>query len=345
MKKNILSLVIWVLFCSCTQDEYTRNMPTVTISIKKIVSQEGERYSFTDLVFFDNQFFLTFRDSDQHVYGRNGVIKLYHSFDGEQWNLIKEFSVTGMDLRDPKFSVNGDELMLYIHGIEFQGVKQIAFRDYNSKYSSLSGWDGLENVLLDNLKTDGVKIQGNESWPWRVTWYNNLAYTIGYTNGIFDMYQSVDGLFFKNKGTINNISGLPTEATIRVNNLGEFYVLARKNNENAMIGKSIDNGLNWDWLGEVPISDMGGPNFLFTKNNGIILSGRDSYHGKVVLGYYDLKQKKYSNIINIPSRSDCGYPGMVMKDNILWLSYYSSHENTYGSSIYIAKVDLSKTDL
>lgn len=39
---------------------------------------------------------------------------------------------------------------------------------------------------------------------------------------------------------------------------------------------------------------------------------------------------------------DCGYPGMVIKGDYLWLSYYSGHENTTGSSIYVSKINLKQ---
>ena len=42
--------------------------------------------------------------------------------------------------------------------------------------------------------------------------------------------------------------------------------------------------------------------------------------------------------LNLPSRGDTSYPGRVWHDDLLWLSYYSSHEGK--TSIYLAKVAL-----
>ena len=38
----------------------------------------------------------------------------------------------------------------------------------------------------------------------------------------------------------------------------------------------------------------------------------------------------------LPSGGDCSYPGMVWHDDLLWVSYYSSHEGK--GSIYLARV-------
>ena len=43
-------------------------------------------------------------------------------------------------------------------------------------------------------------------------------------------------------------------------------------------------------------------------------------------------------VLELPSGGDTSYAGMVLKDGILWVSYYSSHEGK--TSIYLAKVGI-----
>jgi hypothetical protein len=38
----------------------------------------------------------------------------------------------------------------------------------------------------------------------------------------------------------------------------------------------------------------------------------------------------------LPSGGDCSYAGMVWHDDLLWISYYSSHEGK--TSIYLATI-------
>lgn len=43
-------------------------------------------------------------------------------------------------------------------------------------------------------------------------------------------------------------------------------------------------------------------------------------------------------MLKLPSGGDSSYPGMVMHNGLLWMSYYSSHEGK--TSIYLAKIAL-----
>jgi hypothetical protein len=254
---------------------------------------------------------------------------------------MKEISVDGIDLRDPKFSQSDNKLFLYIHGSKYKEGKLIAFSDYNTTYTKEGGFQELKDVFLDNLKHNISNIEGNEAWPWRVTWYKGKAYTVGYNlNGIFDIYSSDDGTTFKNLNVFKVFDGQPSEATIRVDSNGEFFVLVRRINGSTLIGRSFDPNSNWDWSNEIEFQNFGGPNFVFTKENRMIVSGR--LHTWVSLTYYDLENHKDIVITSINSKIDCGYPGMVIKGDYLWLSYYSSHENTLGSSIYVSKINLKQ---
>lgn len=311
-----------------------------TISIKRVAYQEGRVKAFTDITFFDNQFFLVFRESDKHAHGEDGVVHLYTSLNGEEWDFLKEIKVNGIDLRDPHFAMNGDELSLYIHGSTYECQTIIHFSDFNIKYSETEGWLEPENVLLDNLASSNLTISGNEAWPWRVTWHNGKAYTIGYNGSdIFDTYTSEDGLFFNKQNAIDSLAFLPTEARIRVNNNGEFFTLVRRNLGSTLLGRSYNPENGWNWFEEIPFDNFRGPNFLMTDTNKIIFSG--GFYSWVYLGMYDLNTNSFEKIIDIPSFGDGSYPGMIIKDDVLWLSYYTSFENEVGSSVYVAKINLN----
>jgi hypothetical protein len=341
--KKILVLVIICFFISCSSQNAEQAIDD-TLIVNRITSNEGLNNAFTDLTFFNNQFFLVFREADTHAYGKDGVIKLFNSLDGIKWTLIKEFTVSGMDLRDPKFSTNKNTLTLYIHGSKYENKKLLEFRDYISQYSESDGWLGLSPVFLDNLTPNTLKILGNEAWPWRVTWHNNKAYTVAYNGAdIFDLYKSDDGIFFKNQKKFIKFDNQPSEATLRVSKQGEFFVLARRNSGSAIVGRSNDSGESWQWFGEIPFSNFRGPNFLLTDKNQIIFSG--AVYGSVYLGLYDINSNTSKELLKIPSYGEGSYPGMVIKDAVLWLSYYTSYENTTGTSIYVSKINLKKLDL
>ena len=45
----------------------------------------------------------------------------------------------------------------------------------------------------------------------------------------------------------------------------------------------------------------------------------------------------FEHVLELPSGGDTSYPGMVMHQGLLWMSYYSSHE-AHKTSIYLAKI-------
>jgi hypothetical protein len=53
----------------------------------------------------------------------------------------------------------------------------------------------------------------------------------------------------------------------------------------------------------------------------------------------DLEGKALKEI-ELPSGGDNSYPGMLIHDKKLWVSYYSSHEGN--PSIYLAQIPLNK---
>lgn len=337
MKIKIFTFLVILAFCfSCTaQDEDD----SIRISTQKITKNDGLNNAFTDLVFFDNKWFLSYRESDKHALGKDGIVKILSSTDGVNWSLLKEFQIDDLDLRDAMFAINGDKLMAYIHGSRYEGTNLVLFRDYKCDYVKGGEWQSLQPVLLDRRKGYADRIEGNQAWPWKVTWHENKAYSFGYgKDNFFDFYTSSDGLKFQNMFFAQEILGTPTEATLEVNDEGVFYVISRRNEGSAIVGKSIDSGKTFDWFGEIPINDFGGPDFIFYKD-GLLVSGRDSH--KMILGYYNLKTKQYKKLMTLKSGGDCSYAGMVLQDNTLWMSYYSGHENKSGTSVYLSKIDLN----
>lgn len=334
MKKKLLCFIFGIIFTiSCTSQDDESKLVT------RITNDKNKHQAFTDLVFFDNHFFLVFRESDSHAFGKDGIIKILNSSDGEKWEVIKEFSIDGIDLRDPKFSLNGNELMLYIHGSTYHEKKIAQFTDYRVKYSSK--WGEMEDVKLDNKTTTVSKVTGNEAWPWRVTWLNGKAYTLAYNmRDIFGLYTSYDGLHFKNSFVNYDKTAMPTEGTLVVNSKGEFYALIRRDYGSVLFQKYNDDKKKFETLGELPYINFGGPNFIFLNDKQILFSGS---YGTVLVGIYNLETNRYKILYNF-GKNDCGYAGMVIKDNEVWLSYYSSISKTE-AAIFVAKVKLQDLPL
>ena len=56
--------------------------------------------------------------------------------------------------------------------------------------------------------------------------------------------------------------------------------------------------------------------------------------------WVDVRSGSLEEFLKLPSGGDTSYPGLVVHERLLWVSYYSSHEGK--TSIYLARVRLPK---
>jgi len=110
-------------------------------------------------------------------------------------------------------------------------------------------------------------------------------------------------------------------------------------NRKGWVGTSTAPYKEWRWK-ELP-AQVGGPNFIFQQDGPTIAAVR-LYDGKVrtSLCLLDVKDGILAEALKLPSGGDTSYAGLVWHDNLLWVSYYSSHEGK--SAIYLAKAKLAK---
>ena len=317
------TVIAWAAaYYTCIAVEPPTKKPEL-VSVKKI--WHGAKHNaFTDLTRFHDQWFCTFRESEAHV-GGNGKIQVLTSTDGEKWTSAALLAEDGIDLRDPKFSITPDNrLMLVLGGSVYEGKKlkerqsRVAFSDDGHK------WTAPQRVLEKG------------DWLWRVTWYRGRAYGISYNNGI-KLVESKDGIDFKTLTTLD-VPGQPNEATLRFMDNADCVALVRREAEDkqAWIGISKAPYKNWKW--QPAGMQIGGPNFIVLGGYDMFASGRQYgatwADSKTFFGHMDLKSVKSELVL--PSGGDCSYAGMAWYDDLIWMSYYSSHEGP--TDIYLAKI-------
>lgn len=302
---------------------------------------EAPHSAFTDLIRWHGRLYCAFRTGTGHVpgaKGEDGKIQVIHSSDGKIWKPLPAVVETGIDLRDPKLSVTPEgALMLLMGGSNYDGVKLV---DRAPRVSFLTkdadAFTPVQPAEFDEqLKDDG-------NWLWRLTWHQNVGWGVVYQSDKspwgLHLVKTVDGIQYDTVTTFA-IRGKPNESTIRFDENGEMYVVVR--NEDARrighFGKSRSPFSDWNW---VPIdARLGGPEFIQLANGKWLLGTRA--YGKsptTVLG--ELQQSgHFDRWITFPSGGDTSYPGMLVHQDHLWISYYSSHEGK--SAIYLARIKLS----
>jgi hypothetical protein len=318
------------------------------VSVTKIWDK-GKHNAFTDLIRWHDRWYCTFRVADAHV-GGDGQIYVLTSADGERWELAAFIAEEGIDLRDPKLSITPDDrLMIVAGGSVYRGTKTLFGRQPRVTFSK----DGRTWTPPQRVLSEG-------EWLWRVTWHNGRAYGVSYnadarrTQAAQEAAQSPrpvsadpaewklklvtsrDGIHYEVL-THLGVPGHPNETTLRFLPDGECLALVRREAGSTFgwIGRSKPPYRDWSW--EDTKHRLGGPNFLALPDGKLWAVSR-SYPGGAKTVLARMSRDRYEPVLPLPSGGDTSYAGLVWHDDLLWVSYYSSHEGK--SSIYLAKIRL-----
>ncbi len=310
------------------------------VSVQRIWDQ-APHSAFTDLIRFKDVWYCTFREGESHV-SAAGSIRVIRSVDGESWESAAHLPPkAGRDLRDPKLVVTPDgRLMLLGFDVERLEGDQRKFVSFVSFSSDGSNWSELQPVADPDFLL------------WRVAWHKGTAYGVAYTDRrahsrrpdqeeFARLYRSEDGVQFDTYINYLFERGAPTEAsTIFLEDETALCLLRRdRKDDSAQIGISTPPYSLWEWkdLGLY----IGGPHLISLPDGRVLASGRlklPDDQRRTVLWWLDPEAGKVTEILRLPSAGDTSYPGLVLHEGLLWISYYSTHEEK--TSIYLAKVRL-----
>ncbi len=303
------------------------------ISVERIWDRAAHN-GFTSLIEFNGKLYCAFRESNGHVSDINGTIRVIASDDGENWYSAAHIFERGVDLRDPQLSVTPDNrIMINIGGSIYTGGKleemqpKVSFSDTDGRNFSTP-----QNVYIDE------KIRTGKDWLWRATWHKGKSYATIYQPAkerSVQLIVSDDGINYKFVTTFDVIGG--NETTLRFTPDNKMVaVIRRDGGNNGSIGNSEPPYKTWEW-NELK-SRLGGPDLIILENGNMLCATREypaDYNEKTIIAKVGL-DGTFVKLLTLPSGGDCSYPGFVMRDSILYVSYYSSHEEK--TAIYLAKI-------
>lgn len=302
----------------------------------RTIADDAPHNAFTDLIYWHDQFVCAFRQGRGHV-STDGRIAILTSADGDQWERAATLTIPDLDLRDASLSVTPDGRLMLIGGV--------APRKADGESSATGTFVAFSDNARDWTKPQVIVEPGR--WLWRVSWHNGKAYGVSYAtpdnHPVASLLVSDDGVKFTNLVPKLLAEGYPTEAVIRFAADGTAYCLQRRDGSapenSAYLGVSQPPYREWTWhdLHEF----FGGPNLLQLPEGQWIAAGRIVRDGVPTtdVAILDVASKQLQPILSLPSGGDTSYPGLVYRDGILWVSYYSSHEGK--TSVYLAKVRLT----
>ena len=303
------------------------------ITVRRIWDKSPHN-AFTDLIRWNEKFYCTFRTGKRHVHGDEGRIQLLESVDGQTWTSIAHLSEEGIDLRDPKLSITPDNrLMLLFGGSNYVDQKLI---DRATRVAFLEV-DGKDLSPITRVNID-KSIKSDNDWLWRVTWHKKTGYGIVYQPGGFHLIKTTNGIDYELVKSFD-FEGRPNESTIRFSANDQMRIVAR--NEETGTGHLIISDspyTEYSW-NTIPIR-LGGPNMIeLTDGTWILATRQYSDPTRTVLGTL-ADNGAFERLHELPSAGDTSYPGLLIHENRLWVSYYASHEGK--TSIYLAKIPLEQ---
>lgn len=323
--------VFFIVLAAALISGHAFSQSTPELLSVKAIWEQGEHNAFTDLIYFSDRWFCVFREATGHVKG-NGTIRIISSVDGEAWESTGLLSEEGIDLRDPKICLTADNRLTITMGGSLYKDGHLLNRRPRVSFSS----QGNEWTAPSPICEDG-------DWLWRTTWHKGTAYGVAYSGPVAEkdewelhLKSSEDGLIWRELTKLE-VTGKPNETTLRFQADGTMMALIRREagTRNAWFGLSKPPYTRWEFK-ELEYN-IGGPNFLLLPDGSMIAAGR-RYEPEVKTALGPLTTEHYAPVLELPSGGDTSYPGLVWHDELLWVSYYASHEGK--SKIYLAKIKL-----
>lgn len=293
--------------------------------------------AFTDLVRHRGKLLCAFRESGGHVpadHSQDGKIRILESMDGTTWTSAALVEREGIDLRDPKLSVTPDgRIMLLVAGSVYENRKFIGRKCYVSFSDDPREFRNLTPVEID------PKVSDETDWLWRVTWHANTAWGVMYNKGRsgspLHLLSSTDGIRYKLVTSLD-LKDFPNECSVVFEPDGAMVIVARRDagDRMGMIGRAAPPYTDWKW--NRMNTALGGPALCRLVRGTLLLATREPARTpKTVVGSVSL-DGTFTKLLDLPSAGDTSYPGLVLEERTLWMSYYSSHEGK--SSIYLARI-------
>ena len=292
--------------------------------------------AFTDLVRFQEQWYIGFREADSHLVSGDGDVRVIRSTDGVSWESVALLDYgPEYDMRDAKLHVTADgRLMLNTAAAPLAYTNQrqslVWFTDDGTDWS-----DGPYEIGEPNWWLWGVEVHPDGTIYG--TGYGDITTHPRTTR----LYKSSDGINYETIVPTLTPDPETGEASIIFLDDGTALSLVRDNTgqDRSLLGTAT--GDYTDWTFQVVDTRVGGPELIQLPDGNILAATRlyDVYQ-RTSLSWIDPESGQMTELLTLPSGGDTSYPGMVWYDDTLWVSYYSSHEGK--AKIYLAQVSVSE---
>lgn len=305
-------------------------VPEATLIQYRRIWAEAPHNAFTSLTRFKDTWYCAFREGEKHV-SSDGALRVLSSPDGLTWQSAGHITSPAADLRDAQIVVTPDQKLMLSGAAALH--QPAAAKHQTMAYFSDDG----------KVWSEGAPIGEPNIWLWRVTWHEDTAYGVGYATGgeekFTRLYKSRDGKNFETLVERFNEKGYPNETCLVFLPDDTALCLLRRDGDapvnTGLLGRAAPPYTEWNWQ-DLGVR-IGGPCMISLPDGRLVAAVR-LYDGRTRTGlcWIDPAAGTIREFLTLPSGGDTSYAGLAWQDDLLWVSYYSSHEDR--TSIYFAKV-------
>ncbi|MEW2146365.1 sialidase family protein [Micromonospora vinacea] len=302
---------------------------TAEVTAVRRIGDSAPHSAFTDLVRYAGSWFCAFREARTHL-SDDGVIRVLTSTDGRAWTSATVIARAGTDLRDPRFVARPDG-RLQLLAAAATGAATKTFQTVTWLSTDGHTWG------------DPMPVGEPGVWVWRAAWHDDAMYGVGYATRdprFARLYRSTDGVDLQPWVPTLFEDGYPNESGLVFAPDGTALCLLRRDagTASAQLGRAVPPYRDWTWT-DLGVQ-VGGPTLLRLPD-GLLLAGVRLHDGEVrtAICVVDPDRGELTELVALPSGGDTSYPGLVWHDDLLWVSYYSSHEGR--TNVYLAEVRLT----
>lgn len=298
-------------------------------SVNRIWGGDGHD-GFTTIIERNGTLFCAFRHASSHN-SRDGKIQVIKSEDGDNWENEVILSLDGLDLRDPKLSINADGELVLIGLSRSSDAK-------NNRHLTHS-WRKIQNNWVESQLGE----QSQNTWKWGVNRVGGEIYTLAYSgkDKSGTLYSSNDGSKWSRiaERVFPEVENYPNESAFVALENGKLVCLLRKDkgDKKAKLGFSLPPYTKWEWT--ALDKQIGGPSLIQLPDGALYACVRLYGPIRTSICKVDETTGKLIEVIKLPSGNDTSYAGMTIFKGQLVVSYYSNHETGRGrAAIYLAKI-------
>jgi hypothetical protein len=302
-----------------------------SLSFEEIIPAVGHN-AFTDCQVWKGQLWLAFRAAHRHLAGhladRKSRIVIMHSSDGKIWKRAAELPGDGWDIRDPKFFVIDDRIILY--ALLNRTLDPKPFKTVFTVSSDGHAWAEWKDAA------PGGRLVGK---PITVAGFGHYApaHDIKLKNVL--LMKLSDALFWEPGQIIS--SGGDETAILALPGGGLTAVIRMEEKRATGFTSAANPDASWAEIVVDSTVRLDGP-CLFLANSSLYAVGRrlapeypqwmstGSIFGRMRTALFAVSPGELKHLFDFPSSGDTGYAGTAQFLGKRFITYYSSSLNHDG---------------